>query len=440
MMGMMVVHGAQAGGFSPISIYGTITNSVMAGRRPALQRDHHLPRQPGRQHRPGGDPVLRARWPQADEPAARPRRPGHAVRGPAPRRRLDPGAWAPAPRPRPRPRASASTGTRCSPWSRSSAVALIALAFDKNIGFVAITAAVAPGDALPERAQGRGQADRLADRAAGRRRQHLRHDPDHREGAGVRRRAGPPAWVPSPSARSILCYVGGVVSAFASSTALLPVIIPIAVPLIARRRHQRRLVRGRARGLLDHRRRQPVLHQRSPDAGQQAGHDRGAGLLQADPHLRRDRRPWSDRSSSGQPSCCRAGDGRDHRERAARRRAGRRPLPRARRTARHDDAGRPRRPGDQGRGARARRRHPRLGAAVRGPGGRPAVDVLPLGQPQQGVDHPRPQGRGRQARCCCSWSTVPTCWSRTSAPGCSSGSGSASRRCTSATRGWSCCR
>ena len=29
MMGMMVVHGAQAGGFSPISIYGTITNSVM---------------------------------------------------------------------------------------------------------------------------------------------------------------------------------------------------------------------------------------------------------------------------------------------------------------------------------------------------------------------------------------------------------------------------
>src|SRR3954453_10164847 len=29
MMGMMVVHGAQAGGFSPISIYGTITHSVM---------------------------------------------------------------------------------------------------------------------------------------------------------------------------------------------------------------------------------------------------------------------------------------------------------------------------------------------------------------------------------------------------------------------------
>ena len=38
MMGMFVVHGAQAGGFSPISIYGTITNSVMergGPRRPA---------------------------------------------------------------------------------------------------------------------------------------------------------------------------------------------------------------------------------------------------------------------------------------------------------------------------------------------------------------------------------------------------------------------
>ncbi len=31
----------------------------------------------------------------------------------------------------------------------------------------------------------------------------------------------------------VLCYVGGVTSAFASSTALLPIIVPIAIPLIA---------------------------------------------------------------------------------------------------------------------------------------------------------------------------------------------------------------
>ena len=48
------------------------------------------------------------------------------------------------------------------------------------------------------------------------------------------------------------------------------------------------------------------------------------------------------------------------------------------------------------------RRHPRLGAAVRRRArGRPRVDVLPVGQPQQGVDRPRPQGRRRPATCCC---------------------------------------
>ena len=60
MMGMFVVHGAQGGGFSPISIYGTITNSVMERRRPAHQRDHRLPGQPGRQPDHGGDPVRRS--------------------------------------------------------------------------------------------------------------------------------------------------------------------------------------------------------------------------------------------------------------------------------------------------------------------------------------------------------------------------------------------
>ena len=40
---------------------------------------------------------------------------------------------------------------------------------------------------------------------------------------------------------------------------------------------------------------------------------------------------------------------------------------------------------------------------------RPRVDVLPLGQPQQGVDHPRPQGRRRQGRAARRWSTGPTC-------------------------------
>ena len=79
-------------------------------------------------------------------------------------------------------------------------VALVALVFDKNIGFVAITAAVILAMLRP-RAQGRGQADRLADRAAGRRRQHLRHDPDHRRARRSSSATGPPASAPPRSAR-----------------------------------------------------------------------------------------------------------------------------------------------------------------------------------------------------------------------------------------------
>ena len=91
MMGMMVVHGAQAGGFSPISIYGTITNSVMqdAGL-PSSEIAVFL-----------SSLVVNSCWrwscssssaAAADGQAARPRRPGHALRGPAPRRRRDPGS------------------------------------------------------------------------------------------------------------------------------------------------------------------------------------------------------------------------------------------------------------------------------------------------------------------------------------------------------------
>ena len=57
MMGMMVVHGAQAGGFSPISIYGVITNSVMECGRPAVGGADDLLLQPDRQHHPGRGPL-----------------------------------------------------------------------------------------------------------------------------------------------------------------------------------------------------------------------------------------------------------------------------------------------------------------------------------------------------------------------------------------------
>lgn len=231
MMGMFVVHGAQAGGFSPISIYGTITNSVMA--------DAGLPSSEitvflaslivntimaailfvalgGRQ--------LMSRRIDPDEPDTLEE---DLHRG---------GASVPA----------RGTGTTTETPTQSLgvrrdqiltliafvAVALIALVFDKNIGFVAITAAVILAMLAPN--EHKDAVKQIA-------------WPTVLLVAGVSTyatiltTAGSPEFVGKWAAglgaitigALILCYVGGVVSAFASSTALLPVIVPIGVPLIA---------------------------------------------------------------------------------------------------------------------------------------------------------------------------------------------------------------
>jgi di/tricarboxylate transporter len=111
------------------------------------------------------------------------------------------------------------------------AVAIIALVFDKNIGFTAITAAVILTAMFP--GQQKGAVSQVAWSTvllvAG-----------VSTFAAILEEAGAPEYVGKWAAglgaavlgALILCYVGGVVSAFASSTALLPIIIPIAVPLI----------------------------------------------------------------------------------------------------------------------------------------------------------------------------------------------------------------
>jgi Na+/H+ antiporter NhaD/arsenite permease-like protein len=211
MMGMLVVHGAQAGGFSPISIYGTITNSVM--------EDNGLPSSELTVFLAslvvntvmaiilfvvlGGRKLLSARI-DPDEPASDDRA-GTAEE----RVRLD----------------------QVLTLVAFLAVAVIALILDKNIGFVAITAAVVLSLMAPRRYQ-----DTVREIAW----------PTVLLVAGVStyatilEEAGSPEFVGDWAAglgvaaigALVLCYVGGVVSAFASSTALLPVIIPIAVPLV----------------------------------------------------------------------------------------------------------------------------------------------------------------------------------------------------------------
>ena len=237
LMGMFVVHGAQGGGFSPISIYGLITNSVMEdaglpsdeitvflaslvvntvmaailfvvlGGRDLMSRriDADDPGSLEDEHdadRAGGDVAAR----------------GHGT------------AATTAP-----PATSDATGVRRDQvltLLAFGAVAVIALVFDRNIGFVAITAAVllamlSPGEHKDAVRQIAWPTVLLVAGVS--------------TYASILTAAGSPEFVGSWAAglgavaigALVLCYVGGVVSAFASSTALLPVIIPIAVPLIA---------------------------------------------------------------------------------------------------------------------------------------------------------------------------------------------------------------
>ena len=235
MMGMMVVHGAQAGGFSPISIYGTITNSVMA--------DAGLPSSEIAVFLASlvvnillglalfvvlGGRKLMSRRLDPDDPDSFSEDKDSADQESG-------GATAPA----------GGGGTAAETRTQTGvegqqvltlvaflAVALIALVFDKNIGFVAITAAV-----LLAMLNANEHKDAVKQIAW----------PTVLLVAGVTTyatvltTAKAPEFVGNWAAglgavaigALVLCYVGGVVSAFASSTALLPVIIPIAVPLIA---------------------------------------------------------------------------------------------------------------------------------------------------------------------------------------------------------------
>jgi Na+/H+ antiporter NhaD/arsenite permease-like protein len=230
MMGMFVVHGAQGGGFSPISIYGIITNSVM--------EENGLPSAELTIFFAslvvnillavilfvllGGKDLMKLRIdPTEDHVQEDLHRGGTSV-------------------------AARGTGTTTTSTTQSTGVrhdqvltllafvgvAVIALVFEKNIGFVSITAAVIL--AMLSADQHKDAVKQIA-------------WPTVLLVAGVTTyatiltTAGSPQFVGEWAAglgaialgALILCYVGGVVSAFASSTALLPVIIPIALPMIA---------------------------------------------------------------------------------------------------------------------------------------------------------------------------------------------------------------
>ncbi|WP_445258695.1 SLC13 family permease [Nocardioides aurantiacus] len=227
MMGMFVVHGAQGGGFSPISIYGVITNSVMeeAGL-PVGELTLFFASLVVNLIMAailfvlfGGRQLMKQRLDPDDDTVH-----GHRE-----------GVSVPA-----RGTGDTTTSTIQSQGVRRDqvltlvafvSVAVVALAFEKNIGFVAITAAVIL--AMLNAQQHKDAVKQIA-------------WPTVLLVAGVSTyatiltKAESPQYVGLWAAglgvaalgALVLCYVGGVVSAFASSTALLPIIIPIAVPLI----------------------------------------------------------------------------------------------------------------------------------------------------------------------------------------------------------------
>jgi Na+/H+ antiporter NhaD/arsenite permease-like protein len=245
LMGMFVVHGAQAGGFSPISIYGTITNSVMS--------ESDLPVGEltlffsslivnfliavvlfvvlgGRQ--------LTSRRIGSEEPETEPE---HAAAGGSTgthrdRTTLgtgdDPASGRAVSTEQPATTSRAVAVDQVITLIAFVAVAVIALVFDRNIGFTAITAAVILTALFPK--QQKGAVSQVAWSTvllvAG-----------VSTFASILEEAGAPEYVGTWAAglgaaalgALILCYVGGVVSAFASSTALLPIIIPISIPLIS---------------------------------------------------------------------------------------------------------------------------------------------------------------------------------------------------------------
>lgn len=234
MMGMFVVHGAQGGGFSPISIYGTITNSVMVDNGlPASEMTVFLTSLVVNLIMAailffalGGRSLMSMRLDPAEARNAAAGVPDELNEGGVTVPARGYGTVAP-------------TGTK--PGIRTEQVltlaafvivAAVALFFDKNIGFASITAATVLAALSPSQ-----HKDAIRQIAW----------PTVLLVAGVStyatvlNTAGSPEFVGGWAAglgvaavgALVLCYVGGVVSAFASSTALLPIIIPISVPLIA---------------------------------------------------------------------------------------------------------------------------------------------------------------------------------------------------------------
>ncbi|WP_329227530.1 SLC13 family permease [Streptomyces canus] len=253
LMGAMVVHGAQGGGFSPISIYGTIVNGIVE-----------------REHLPGNEVFLFLAslivnlviagvmfvlfgglklWAQGAVPLDE-----AAGSGGAPEKRDTPDdgtGTAPAPSSGAAPSSGSGTGpatavavrtespdtTRLTPARIATLTALVALvvavlAFNLDAGLMSITLAVILSAAWPE--DSRRAVGQIAWSTVLLICGVLTY-------VGVLEEIGTIKWagegvggigVPLLAA-VLLCYIGAIVSAFASSVGIMGALIPLAVPFLA---------------------------------------------------------------------------------------------------------------------------------------------------------------------------------------------------------------
>jgi len=246
LMGMMVIHGAQAGGFSPISVYGVTVNNIVAKA--------HLVNSPVALFMGsllfnaaigvllfvflGGRSLIgRTVHDEHDDPVGDGNSVSDGVGGTAPSSNGTGGtatlaATETEPRVIVKPLPTKSvTYDQVLTLIGLGALAVFSLVLDLDIGFVSMTVAAVLALASPKAQKGAvSQISWSTVLLIG----------GVLTFVGVLQEAGSVEWVGNGVAKLgmpllvalLLCYVGGIVSAFASSTAILGATIPLAVPLL----------------------------------------------------------------------------------------------------------------------------------------------------------------------------------------------------------------
>jgi len=234
LMGMMVIHGAQAGGFSPISVYGVTVNTItddaglqdspitlFLGGRSLIGRqidpDHLEMSDPDGANSSDSTPVSSSdAAPQATAGGS-----GTVTKSKAPTPQDMEGT----------PAARDVTYDQVATLIGLAALAVFALGFDLDVGFIAITVALILA-LLSPKAQ-KGAIAQIAWSTVLLIGGVLTFIAVLQEAGTVDYVGNAVAHLGSPLLIALLlCYVGGIVSAFASSTAILGATIPLAVPFL----------------------------------------------------------------------------------------------------------------------------------------------------------------------------------------------------------------